>query len=417
MAFFWTARFMAPTHRAHEFATIVRRTDSSVEATQSFFLPDQASVRHELIRDGLTPISIEQRRLHWWEKEIVSKEYRLSFLRAIAFHVKTGLSAGRSLELVIEGEENERLRVDLEPALEVLKRGGGFVPALRMLNFFDRATLAILEAGERTGALPSSIQSAVQYLESRNASWKLMIGAFSWMFIDFTTVISMLFAMQFQALPWLEKNGIESKDPQAVQAFNDALNTAYILNGTLLWSATLVTVFLTILIGVYVFIPAYRDKVDQMMTKVPFLGAAIEHGAMATTASIVSRMLRGFVRLTDAAEVAASATISVRVANLWHGARARMLNGLRPGQALNAEPLTKSERLTISAHQDATQLADVLQAVSERREEMATKSRRQLIVYTFYISLLYGAAGVLVALWVLWIQNQGMMATLGNIGN
>ncbi len=416
MTGFYRAAFLAPVARRHEFKAAKPIGTDYVEAELDFYLPSEAAVRGELARQGFIPLAIRRREIQWWQQQVVGREYRQRFLGAIAFHVRAGLSPAAALRMVIEGEEDTGLRSRMEPALEVLRRGGDFSEAFRHLRMFDPTLIAILVSGERAGRLPSAISSAADHMRSQQAVWKKASIAILWVGVEALVSLSTGWAVQFKFLPWLEKNGIASEDAAKVEHFNSAIQQAYQWNGLLLYSALALTVTVALAAAAYASAPRMREWLDMQIARLPLFGRIIEDSGIAATTAIAARLAQGHVPLTDTSDIASQATYSPRVRAFWRHAKNRLLRGLPPGEALAFEPLSRAERLQLQAHQDSGQLADVLMAVAEHRAERAGRGRARLIGLGMYFTIGYGALVGLLAIWVLSIQNDGLGASLSSLG-
>lgn len=422
---FYTATYLIRDRRSTRAPTDIavdRRADQSatagkyVEITRDFFLPDEATVRAEIIESGGHPLSIRRREYKWWQREWIDNQYKLRFLRAIGFHVSAGLSSGKALYVVIEGEEHSGKRLELEPALEVIRRGGTFSDAVRQMRMFDRTIVSLLTAGERTGKLDQAIKSAVAHIETSRGHWKVLTGALGWMAFDLFMAISSVIAVQYQFLPWLEKSGIDSQDPAAIQKFKESIDLAYILNGSLLWFAVVA------ILAVVGFTVAYftskgqlKEKVENLIIHIPMIKSFIYDGSLSDTFGIVGRMTEGHVSFSDASKIASDATSIPAIKNFWNNACKRLQYGDPIGRAMSSTLLSRSEILEINAHQNASQLSSVFLSIADERRDNAKRGTRKIVVLSVVGSMLYAVASALVALWALWVQNQGLMETFSSI--
>ncbi len=404
MAHFYTGRFLQQTSMGMK------------EVSRDFFLPDAKTVREEIANMGGIPLSIRQKKPAWYEREYISGKFRRSFLRSLSFHVQAGMSPGRALWIVIEGEGDRKKRIELEPGLEVLRRGGGFITSIRELRMFDRSVLAILSAGERVGALKEVIESALAHMEEKGKSWKMLTAAIGWLWFDISSSISTVIGVQFGYLPWLETNGIDTKDAKMAAEFKSALETAYFINGFLLAVAILLC-----LMGVFVVVSLIlrSGKLEAISSavvrKLPIIRPFIENTAMAETFGIVGRMLKGKVQFDEAVKVAAEATPVKDVANLWKQVLDRVMRGDTVDRAFRNPIMTRSELIEIGAHQNSDQLATMLMNIGAERGEAAKRGLRQIVVggVAFVIIYTFLAAGA--AMWVLWVQNKGLTDSLQGI--
>lgn len=387
------------------------------EVSKDFFLPNAAAVREEIFRSGGSVLAIREKNPKWWEREFISSGYKLGFLRSLAFHVQTGMSPGRALWLVIEGETDSKKRYELEPGLEVLRRGGGFITALQALRMFDRATLSIISAGERIGELREVLTSAIAHLEEKGKTWKLMIAALGWLWFDIATSFSTVLGVQYGYLPWLEKNGIDTKDEALRQEFFNAISSAYIINGFLIGIAVLIAVVGVVVMGSL--LNRKGGQLEEFTSKVinhlPFVKGFLENTALAETFSITGRMIKGRVKLDEVIKVATESTPYAPVRNLWDRAGKRIVRGDTVDRAMRSPILTRVEILQIAAHQNVDQLAMMFLYIAEERGNASKRNLRQIVVGGVAFTIFYTFLAAGTAMWVLWVQNKGVTATLDNI--
>lgn len=327
------------------------------------------------------------------------------------------MSAGRALHLVIEGETHARLRLELQPALDVINGGGAFSEAIELLRFFDRSVIAILQAGERTGTLREALHIAIQHIESRRASWKVLGAAMGWLSLDISTAVSFVFGLQFGLLPRLARDGISTDNPAQVAQFEQALHTASMLNGALLALLILASVIVAVAVFLYIFGRGTVQQIlDRFIARLPILRAVLYDGALADSLAIAGRMLGGGVVFNLAATTAGQATFIPAVRQMWAWARERVGYGDGISRALNTGLLHHAEILILEAHQNASQLSRVMLEISKAREASHKQGTRRFIRWITIITILFSVVTVLIGIWVLWVQNQGLMASVNGIG-
>lgn len=154
-----------------------------------FYLPDAHAVRRQLRAKGYWPIEIFEQKPPLFEwMDVRSRDWQLQLLRAIRFQSATA-SAGTALLNIIEGEQDPRRRLAFLPSRTVLKGGGSFSEALRVLKLMDAPTMAIIMAGERAGDLKGVVLHAIEHVEQKTSQYKAIIAALSWISFDIITVI------------------------------------------------------------------------------------------------------------------------------------------------------------------------------------------------------------------------------------
>jgi type II secretory pathway component PulF len=406
MGAFYTVTYMMPAKRGFR----------KVQA--DYFLPNQASVRREIAKLGGTIVSIEARKQAWFNREFFSRDYKVGFLRAVSFQLGAGISPGRSLALVITGETNPSKRRSLEPALEVLNRGGSFLESVEALQMFDHGTLSILSAGELVGSIRDVINSAIEHMEEKGKTWKILLAAFGWLWFDISTGLSAVAGVQWTALPWLRENGISSKDAAAVEKFNHALNMAYIFNTILLVVAIAAIGFFTIIGLSYLFFGTKKRHLGNVLLgKVGFLHRLMVHTGFGETFYVVGRMLKGHVQFSEALKVAIESAGIDEIRTYWKEVHKKVLQGDTIDHAMSSDYLTRPELLQISAHQDSAQLARVVLNIAAERTEAARRGLRKVVSGAVVATILYTVASVGNVIYVVAAQGSGLNSTMDGVSN
>ena len=380
-----------------------------------FYLPDARAVRRQLRSRGFWPISIREQKpsLFTW-MDVRSREWQTQLLRALRFQSVTA-SAGTALLNIIEGETDPARRLAFLPTRTVLKGGGSFSEALRALRLMDAATMAIITAGERAGDLKGVIQHAIEHTEEKGKNIKAIVAALSWLSFDIVNVVGTIWTTQFFGIPYLRDQGTKSTDPVVLARFNAALHRATWLNGTLL-----VLVMATI-IGIVVFTCLYwfnRHRADhytsRMMMKVPILSSYLRNTSMQDTCKLMRRLLEGKVPLAEALAIIIDSCYEPATRGYWTKSRERIMAGSEPKRALAREPLMKGERDQVATIQSVDQLAEVYGSIAEERGLMAKTDQRRLTISGIMITMFFFGATVLMAIYLLMVQNQGVLDSLSS---
>lgn len=340
-----------------------------------------------------------------------SRFYRIQFLQAVIFNVQAGMSSGRALQHVIESETGS-IRQRLSLGYNLLRGGSGFHTSVSAMGMYDETTLAILEAGERTGSMREALQAAVDYLQLRVSSVKAMFGAVSWTAIDLVMSMAAIGGNRFGLLPNLERTGFKSDNPQAAAEFKEMLDLAYLVNDVLLAVTVLATIGFLVIIYAY-FISSnerLRGAVDKFLLRIPALKDALIHAATSATFMIAASILRGGGSFLLAADIASRGTRLNTVREYWKSAVGRVYNGEQISSALIHPLVTGSERIILVSHTDRTQLGSAFSSISASRDSQAASSAKRFSFLIFFVSLVYSGAAVMFTLWVVYLQNQHMMA-------
>lgn len=360
---------------------------------------------------GGVPVVIKAARSGFRLFQLMNNDYKQQFLTAIYFNC-SAMSPAKALEAVIESD-NGPLRQMLNSCLTIIKRGGGFTEAIQAIDAFDESTLAILEAGERTGTLKEAIRTAVEYLSSSAGNKKLMVGMATFTTVELVFAFGSLVGNRYGMLPSIMNNIPENATPEKRQEIETALNYAIIINDIMIWGAVALVFFA--IIGIYAYFDqdqSFRKWVDDKVMLVPALNKAILHGAVANSFRVGASLVKGGVHLMVAMGIASKSTRVPGVIGYWTEAMLRSENGDSVAATLSQPLLDNSDRLLVAAHTNRVQLAQSFTVIAERRHELAKKAAKNFGVISFIATAAYTALSVCTSLYVLWIQNESLTAGL-----
>jgi type II secretory pathway component PulF len=373
--------------------------------------PDARSIISEIRQRGGLPLEVKEMRPKPAWLSSVNRAYKLQLLQAINYNVRGGMSAARALEMVVDGESGPN-RGLLNPALTVLRTGGTFPEAMRALGFFDESTISIIEAGERTGRMRDSLNAAASHYEKTSNGVKAMFGAVSWTLLDIGFAVTSIIGLRFSLLPTLTNAaGSAGETPAEKEAFQKLVDQAYLVNDLLIGGTFILLAF--VLVGIYGYaanVKSIRDRVDAVMARIPGLGTALLNGAISTSFTVASSMLRGGVPFLPSASTAAAGTGHLEVRNFWANAVQRVETGETIPRALNSPLLNSSEAMLIASHNTQRELGEVLERIAERRDGIALSASKKFSLGMFVASMLYSGIAVMFTLYVVYVQNKQMMS-------
>ncbi len=372
----------------------------------------RAQVVSEVRKTGGIPIDIRAIKQSRGWLNPVSRDYKQQFMLAIYFNTQAGLSAGRALKLVIEAE-NGPLRHRLNYAYLILDAGGSFLEAMNALEFFDQTTLAIMEAGEKTGKLSIAINTAVEYLQARASIVKVLLSTAIFTAVEIGFSLLSLIANRVAVLPRIEKEVTDGASTEKIAAIKSGISVAYLANDLMLTVSVVGIVFVAVCAyGYLVSGSVFRQKVDDVILRIPLVKDIISHGAIANSSKVAISLIRGGVDLMAALAIAEKSSRVPRIISYWRGATKRIEDGEDIATALAQIPLENSERTLVRSHTDRSQLARAFEVIVERRELLAMRAAKNFQVLSFFATLAFSLMAVLIALAVALIQNEGLMSNL-----
>lgn len=381
-----------------------------------FYLPDERSVRRILRSKGLWPFRISEQKPPMFEwMDVRTRDWQMQLLRAIRFQSATA-SAGTALLNIIEGEEDPRRSLAYLPTRTVLKGGGAFSEALRVLKLFDAPTLAIITAGERAGDLKGVIPHAIEHVEQSGSQYKALVAAMSWLSFDIFSVITTIWGTQFAFIPYLKEQGTKNTDPGAVEKFNKGIEMVSILNMFMLISSSLL-----ILAVLFFFVSYWKNRHTQdhassrMMMKMPLLSTYLQNMALKNTCKLMTRLLRGKVPLAEALEIIGESSLEPSTHSYWSECKAKIMAGIDPARALARWPLSKPERDQIVTIQSVEQLGEIYEAIAEERGLMTKADQRRIMKFGLYLLLGLSGITIMTTIYLLMLQNQNFLSSLNEL--
>lgn len=384
-----------------------------------FFNANEQDVRREVSRMGATLLDVTTKHRTIWNREYYSRDYKTSFLKALAFHVDVGTSAGHALRLVIETEANQSKRAEMQPALEILNSGGRFSDALAMLPFIDRPISALLEAGDITGYIKEAVHDAIALMEKRKGIWKTITATFGWIVFDMFSMVSTVYTMQWVAIPWLRDHPPKTADQNKILEFNARLDQVEMWNMLLTIFTTLVCVGFTAAVVAFFFgSNQTKDKISHALVKLPLLRRVFMDGSLADSFLLLGRMTKNGVPLVRSMDILANFTSITIISSFWLNVRQSIIGGWDTVRAFQAGGLlSRQELIVMAAHQDRQQLAKIMESMSENRQGESERGVRQFVTWSVVLTIMYMMVVMGMAMWLLTVQDMGLGASFDDLMN
>ena len=366
---------------------------------------NEHEVAADVIAFGGKPFSINVAKQRHPYFDSISREYKEEFLQAIIYNLDSGMSAGKAFLVVTESELGS-VRTKLEMGARVLNRGGGFCDAMRSTGFFDEATLAILEAGERTGTMRAALAAAIEHYASWTKSMKVLIGAVIILAVDFVGAIAAVSSNKYGFLPFMAKEGIQTEDPLKKIQFSERVEVATFLNDLMFWPSIAFTLLVVIAIVFYVSDdPEPRKWIEKKLNKVTYLGEALRHNALSTTTKVLSSLLVGGVQLLPAIAIASKGTRNEEIKEYWRNVIRDIEKGDGVARAIQSGMLDSTESIALAAHTNQKQLALILGRIADRRQEKGRLGMKKFLWLSGGISVVFNVLAILISGYVWVLQN------------
>jgi len=382
--------------------------------SESYYLPSEDDVRREVDKKGGYVLSIRPHERSTLERWLArSSWWQVQLLRGIQFR-SGSTSPGVALWRIIESENNPRRQNILAPAREALQRGLGVIDALKALRIFDHGTIAILAASERSNRLHEGIPHAIQNITQKRKNRRAIAGTMAWLGFDIFTIVQGLVWGRGMIIEWFRNHA--PTDPEELEHFNYVVGNLELLWDVLIYFAAAMAAFMMWAIVSYWNNRGKRDwPTARAVRKIPLIGAYLRDLGFADSTSAAARMINGNVPIADTLDQASEASNIPEVSDYWQAAREDLSRGVPLGSALDRAPLSRNERMELASLADLSQVATVMESISELRSS-AAKTKHSLIVWlAFGLSGLYLVIAFGSAIYALTVMNISMDSMLGDI--
>ena len=411
----WSVTYLLP-YVAGPSATPDRKSRGYYRHKEIVTAVSPEAVVHDIVARQAVPVEIREiKPIHPMLGGRITKGFRQQFLLSLTFSVDGGMSPGQALEQAIESETGV-MRQRLNIGLYMLRQGRSFLDALRAIDIYDSTTLAIIEAGEETGTLRQALATVEVSLQKSTDAKKTIFTAVAWTGLDLIFAVISIVGTRTGLIPYLREGNNNNADPEQIAKMNSALDMATWANDILI--AFSVVAVVALFAGTWAYFSddeELRNRIDNWLLKVPMFRDLMVHTAVAGTCGVMANLLSGGVHFIPATLITERGTRMGKVVNYWRTARDRVEAGESPSVAISIDPFTDSEKMILRAHKDSKQLARAFDVIGAQREEHAKTAAKKFALAAFVATMIYSALGVLLVLYVVYIQNEATMhLSLGN---
>ena len=384
------------------------------KVSETIYMPSESDVRESVSKKGGHVLTIRPHsrsplerllgRSSWWQ---------IQLLRGIMFR-SVSTSPGVALWKIIESEENPTRQNILSPARETLARGLGVIDALKSLNVFDRSTLAILSASERSNRLHEGIPYAIHSITQKRKNTAAILGTMGWLAFDVITIVQSLFWGKDMVLGWFKDNA--PKEGEDAEKYARVVSNLGLTWDLLIYGAFAMAGFMVWCMFSYFINRGKRDwPTARIVRKIPLIAGYMRDLSFTDSMSAAARMLRSNVSINDTLKQSAEASNSPEVASYWDGANDKLSQGVNLGIALDREPLTRSERMELAGLSDLGQVAIIMESISEMRGQSARVKHKMIVWIAFLLTGVYLALAFGSAIYALTVMNMSMDSMMGGM--
>lgn len=340
------------------------------------FANSQQEIRKAISHERGEIISIKERKQRWWEKEVVSYAYKSAFLSSIKFYTDAGKSPTEALRLVIEGENNPNLYIELNAALGVIKNGGSFTDALRSMGFLDHVVVSILDSGEKSSNMEAAISMSEEYMREQVENKRKLVSIFTYLGLEFGSAYTGLLYLKLEMIPTFQTELLpKMKDEVARISAENSLTFINIVNDVMIYGFAAIA----LLMGFVMFYFRYfSNGVETAFSKLPLFSKYTELIDYAISFTLLSFMLKSGTLINNALRIcrdAISSPSAIRgLDKIIHG----IDNGKKVQQAMANGDFDNPEKIALNSHQNHEQLSVILRAIGIKRKALAVKTYKKI---------------------------------------
>jgi general secretion pathway protein F len=254
--------------------------------------------------------------------------------RQAATLIKAGITLVEALSALTEQAENMKLRSALGLARDRVNEGAHFGDALAQTEAFPELYVAMVRAGEASGALDTVLERLADYLESqvrlRNKVSSMLIYP-SVMFLFALLVVGVLVTVVLPQISELLAS-LDQELPLAtviIIGFSDFARSWW-------WAMGILLVTIGIALRMVIATERGRDAFDALKLRLPVVGRTIRIIAIARFSKTLSTLLAGGLPITSALQTAGEVTNNTVLSRAINAARDAITEGASIAAPLRA---------------------------------------------------------------------------------
>ncbi len=286
---------------------------------------DEASVKAELKRQGITPVNIK-------EQSVLNKDINIDiggkpttrdlsvFCRQFVAMFKAGVSMIDAMKMLTEATENKKLKKAAEEVRISVEKGESLSMAFgEHPNIFPPIMVNMTAAGEASGSLDIAMDRIATQLDKSNRTKAAIKKAMMYPIIVFIVMIAVVIVMLVKVIPAYSAmfEDLETDLPaitKAVQAVSDFLINYWFI---------VVPALIAIIIAIAVFNKTDTGKhvTGKIALSIPAIKQLVVKTASAQMARTLSTLIGSGIPLVEAVDIAADVMGNVYFKEALHTAK------------------------------------------------------------------------------------------------
>ena len=325
-----------------------------------------ALVKAQLRKQGINPIKVRKKSVSLFSagKPIKPMDIAL-FTRQMATMMKAGVPLLSSFDIIGEGFDNPNMRKLVDELKQEVAAGNSFASSLRKKPIqFDDLYCNLVEAGEQAGALQTLLDRVATYTEKTEALKAKIKKAMTYPIAVLVVAVIVSAILLIKVVPQFEDvfKNFGAELPAFTQMVIGLSNTLQE------WWLIVFIGFVAVSFGIretHRRSENFRDKVDQMMLKIPIVGDIIYKSSVARYARTLSTTFAAGVPLVEALDSVAGATGNVVFRNAVNKIKQDVSTGMQLNFSMRTTGVFPSMALQMTAiGEESGALDDMLDKVA-----------------------------------------------------
>ncbi|WP_345855136.1 type II secretion system F family protein [Shewanella algae] len=296
-------------------------------------------VKTLLKSQGINPKTVRKKSASMFGDKKIKPMDIAVITRQIATMLAAGVPLVTSIELIARGHEKNKVRVLLGTVLADVQAGIPLSDALRPHRvYFDDLYVDLVAAGEHSGSLDAVFDRIATYREKAEALKSKIKKAMFYPAAVVVVAIAVTVLLLLFVVPQFES--IFAGFGAELPAF-----TQMIVNISRWLQSTWYLFLAAIVISVWLFVRAhrnsehFRNRIDEMVLKIPLIGEILHKGAMARFARTLATTFAAGVPLIDGLESAAGASGNYVYRKALLNVRTEVMAGMQMNVAMRTTKL------------------------------------------------------------------------------
>ncbi|HUD02228.1 MAG TPA: type II secretion system F family protein [Rhabdochlamydiaceae bacterium] len=314
------------------------------------------------------------------KKEIkIPFPFLLDFTRMLGQLLRAGIPLFESLVIIEEKYHHHRFHPLLMDLCDALKSGLSLSEALRRYpQSFDPIYVAMVHAGEQTASLSTVFEELCGLLQRQQKLKKQLFSAAAYPLFLGSFCVLVFLALLLFVIPSM-KNLFEGRALHPITRF--VFGASDFVSAQGLFLAIGVVLFMT-LIAVALRHPGFRQKLDAVILKLPFIGEFLREAATIRFCRTSSLLLTGGLPILQTLQLSCHVMKNRQLEEVIANAQQKVSEGKSLSQELKASPLIPSivpRMLAIAEETGKT--AFMLQNIANICEENLEKRLQQFTAF------------------------------------